>query len=81
VQRSIKNAGMDVSFAEAETCAAAMQILERQDFDCIFVDYQLPDRDGLSLIRSIWQLNIKAPIVSNSKSPQEDSCVHRGLRV
>jgi two-component system, sensor histidine kinase and response regulator len=75
VQRSIKNAGMDVSFAEAETCAEAMQILERQHFDCIFVDYQLPDRDGLSLIQSIRHLNVKAPIVALTGQGDEQIAV------
>jgi two-component system, sensor histidine kinase and response regulator len=75
VQRSIKNAGMDVTFAEAETCAAAMQLLERQNFDCIFVDYQLPDRDGLSLVQSIRQLNIKAPIVALTGQGDEQIAV------
>ena len=64
VRRSLKNAGMAVTFAEAETCTEALQILERQSFDCIFVDYQLPDRDGLSLVQSIRALNITAPIVA-----------------
>jgi two-component system, sensor histidine kinase and response regulator len=75
VQRSIKNAGMDVSFAEAETCAQAMQILECQHFDCIFVDYQLPDRDGLSLIQSIRHLNVKAPIVALTGQGDEQIAV------
>ena len=75
VQRSIKNAGMDVTFAEAETCAAAMQILARQSFDCIFVDYQLPDRDGLSLVQSIRDMNIKAPIVALTGQGDEQIAV------
>ncbi len=75
VQRSIANAGMDVTFAEAETCAEAMQILECQKFDCIFVDYQLPDRDGLSLIQSIRHLNIKAPIVALTGQGDEQIAV------
>jgi two-component system, sensor histidine kinase and response regulator len=75
VQRSIKNAGMDVTFAEAETCATAMQILERQSFDCIFVDYQLPDRDGLSLVQSIRNMNIKAPIVALTGQGDEQIAV------
>jgi two-component system, sensor histidine kinase and response regulator len=45
------------------------------DIDCIFVDYQLPDRDGLSLIRSIRQLNIKAPIVALTGQGDEQIAV------
>lgn len=64
VRRSLRNAGMKVVFDEAGDCAAAMEILERKCFDCIFVDYQLPDRDGLSLVESIRSQNIKSPIVA-----------------
>ncbi len=64
VQRSLKNAGMNIVFSEAENCATAMELLDRQSFDCIFVDYQLPDRDGLSLVESIRQHNINSPIVA-----------------
>lgn len=75
VQRSLKNAGMKVTFAEAENCAVAMQILERQSFDCIFVDYQLPDRDGLSLVQSIRDLNITCPIVALTGQGDEQIAV------
>jgi two-component system, sensor histidine kinase and response regulator len=64
VRRSLKNAGMNVSFSEAENCAQALQILAHESFECIFVDYQLPDRDGLSLVQCIRELNIKSPIVA-----------------
>ena len=64
IKRSLKNAGMTVSCTEAENCTQALQILETEPFDCIFVDYQLPDRDGLSLVQSIRKLNIKYPIVA-----------------
>jgi two-component system, sensor histidine kinase and response regulator len=71
VRRSLKNAGMKVSFADAENCAEALQILATSLFDCIFIDYQLPSgigcppeiRDGLSLVRGIRKLGIKCPIV------------------
>ncbi len=75
VQRSLNNAGMKVKFSEAETCAQAMQILERESFDCIFVDYQLPDRDGLSLVQSIRELNIKCPIVALTGQGDEQIAV------
>ncbi len=75
VQRSLKNAGVKVIFTEAETCAQAMQILEREAFDCIFVDYQLPDRDGLSLVHSIRELKITCPIVALTGQGDEQIAV------
>jgi signal transduction histidine kinase len=64
VKRSLKNAGMKVACSEAENYAQALQILAHESFDCIFVDYQLPDRDGLSLVQCIRELKIKSPIVA-----------------
>jgi two-component system, sensor histidine kinase and response regulator len=64
VKRSLKNAGMKVACSEAENYAQALQILAHKSFDCIFVDYQLPDRDGLSLVQCIRELKIKSPIVA-----------------
>lgn len=72
IQRSLKNAGMKVSFNEAEDCGSALQILASETFDCIFVDYQLPPgadcpceiQDGLTLVQHLRQLNIKSPIVA-----------------
>ncbi len=72
VRRSLKNAGMKVSFADAETCAEALQVLAHSLFDCIFIDYQLPSgigcppgiRDGLSLVSGIRELGVKCPIVA-----------------
>jgi two-component system, sensor histidine kinase and response regulator len=71
VRRSLKNAGMKVSFADAETCAEALQILAHSLFDCIFIDYQLPRgigcppgiHDGITLVRGIRTLGVKCPIV------------------
>lgn len=71
IQRSLKNAGMKISFIEAEDCGSALTILETQTFDCIFVDYQLPPggacswgvRDGLTLVQHLRELKIKSPIV------------------
>ncbi len=75
VQRSLKKAGMNIALVEAEDCAEALEILERESFDCIFVDYQLPDRDGLSLVQCIRELNIKVPIVALTGQGDEQIAV------
>jgi two-component system, sensor histidine kinase and response regulator len=63
VQRALKNAGMTVTCTEAEDCKQAIAALSNQTFDCIFVDYRLPDQDGLALVQAIRQMKIQAPIV------------------
>jgi len=63
VQRAFKQTDLQISFTEAKDYAEAIETLGNQTFDCIFVDYQLPDRDGLALVQAIQQLEIKSPIV------------------
>jgi two-component system, sensor histidine kinase and response regulator len=84
IQRSLKTAGMKVSFIEAEDCGSALQIVAAQTFDCIFVDYQLPPgaacpvgvQDGLTLVQHLRQLNIKSPIVALTGHGDEQIAVN-----
>ncbi len=63
VQRALKNAGMTVTCSEAEDGEGAIAILKQETFDCMFIDYRLPDQDGLQLLQMIRQMNIMTPIV------------------
>lgn len=63
VQRALKAAGIVVVCAEAEDCDQALATLSAAQFDCIFVDYRLPDQDGLALVQQIRQQQIATPIV------------------
>ncbi|MGL5083922.1 MAG: response regulator [Microcoleaceae cyanobacterium] len=63
VQRALKKGDMNVICAEAEDCEQAIATLSNQMFDCIFVDYRLPDQDGLALVQEIRQRQILSPIV------------------
>lgn len=63
VRRALKQPDLQICFTEAKDYTEAIETLENQTFDCIFVDYQLPGQDGLALVQAIRQLEIKAPIV------------------
>ena len=64
VQRALRNAGMTVTCTEAEDGEGAIAALSNNHaFDCIFVDYRLPDQNGLQLVQTIRRLKIPAPIV------------------
>ncbi len=63
VKRSLKNAGVAMEWSEATGCASAISILQQQTFDCIFLDYLLPDGNGLELVRQFRSLGISTPIV------------------
>lgn len=63
VQRALRNADIDVDCTEAETGNEALSALKDQIFDCLFIDYRLPDQDGLTLVKAIRQQKIQTPIV------------------
>ena len=43
-----------INFFEAETGNEALEILQSRTFDCILLDYLLPDMDGISLLKQIY---------------------------
>jgi signal transduction histidine kinase len=63
VRRAIKKAGIQIEVYEEETCAAAIKTLKTESFDCIFLDYRLPDQDGLTLIQTIRLEGIVSPLI------------------
>lgn len=55
VKRYLKSpARYTIQFQEAETGAEALEILQTRAFDCILLDYLLPDMDGISLLKKIY---------------------------
>ena len=62
-QRVLRASGIQADVTEVEDCAGAIAYLEASSFDCIFLDYRLPDGDGLELILQIRQLGTTLPIV------------------
>lgn len=63
VKRSLKTAGVKMQLQEATNCSEAIALVQQQIFDCIFLDYLLPDGDGLSLVQQIRTLGIATPLV------------------
>jgi two-component system, sensor histidine kinase and response regulator len=63
VRRALAKSGISVITTEASTCAEAITRLQTDLFDCAFVDYRLPDQNGLALIQAARRLNIQHPLV------------------
>ncbi|MDY7013108.1 MAG: ATP-binding protein [Cyanobacteriota bacterium] len=64
VQRALKKAGVQAKICAAENCKSAIATLQNHRFDCIFIDYRLPDGDGLQLIRQIRANLTNVPIIA-----------------
>ncbi|BAZ14798.1 response regulator receiver sensor signal transduction histidine kinase [Calothrix sp. NIES-4071] len=63
VHRALTQAGVLISLSEANTCSEAIIKAHAHSYDCIFLDYRLPDGDGLTLISQLREANIKVPLV------------------
>ncbi|BDM78881.1 hybrid sensor histidine kinase/response regulator [Acaryochloris marina] len=63
VRRALGKTNLEVDLSEAEDGEAALSLLKNQQFDCIFVDFLLPDRDGLSLAKQLQRLQVDTPFV------------------
>ncbi|PSB33212.1 PAS domain S-box protein [Chlorogloea sp. CCALA 695] len=63
VKRCLSAAGVEMEWQEVTECSSAIAILKAQTFDCIFLDYLLPDGNGLELVQQLRALGITTPIV------------------
>jgi two-component system, sensor histidine kinase and response regulator len=63
VRRALLQSGLSLVLTEATTYAQAITLLETNVFDCTFLDYGLPDQNGLNLVQTARRLNIRHPLV------------------
>lgn len=63
VRRALKAAGVRMQLLEAGDCATALATIQQHTFDCVFLDYLLPDGDGLTLVKQMRQAGVKVPLV------------------
>lgn len=75
VRRFLKAAEVQAELVEAGDCASALAALQAQAFDLIFIDFRLPDGDGLSLIQKVRQANIHVPVVVLTGQGDEQTAV------
>ncbi|MBD2740194.1 ATP-binding protein [Coleofasciculus sp. FACHB-1120] len=75
VRRSLKTAGVQMELVEASDCQGAIATLHSDHFDCVFLDYRLPDGDGLSLVQDIRSSGLKIPLVVLTGQGDEQTAV------
>ncbi|MEO8891048.1 MAG: ATP-binding protein [Coleofasciculaceae cyanobacterium] len=63
VSRALKTTGLSAEIVAAIDCQSAIATLNQQSFDCVLMDYRLPDGDGLQLVQQIRNLGLKLPLI------------------
>jgi two-component system, sensor histidine kinase and response regulator len=64
VIRAFKSAEFQTELLEAIDCASGIALANSQQFDCIFIDYRLPDGNGIELLQKLRRQGIRVPIIS-----------------
>jgi two-component system, sensor histidine kinase and response regulator len=64
VIRAFKEADFRTELSEAIDCASGLILANTHQFDCIFIDYRLPDGNGIELLQKLREQGVRVPIVS-----------------
>jgi len=63
VRRALAQTGRALEVSEAEGVLPAIDLLGTERFDCVFLDYNLPDGDGLTFLLGVRAAGISVPVV------------------
>lgn len=63
VFRALSKIELSVNVSEACNYDEAINYLENNKFDCIFLDYRLPGKDGLAVVKEVRDSGNKTPLV------------------
>jgi len=61
--RALNRAEIAVQVTEVTHAKQAIERLRNEPYDCVFLDYRLPEQDGLSLIRQLRAEGVVIPLV------------------
>ena len=75
VRRALRTAGVEIEIEEAESCADALSRLASEGYDCVFLDYLLPDGNGTSVLARARDDGIRSPFVVLTGQGDEQTAV------
>jgi signal transduction histidine kinase/CheY-like chemotaxis protein/HPt (histidine-containing phosphotransfer) domain-containing protein len=75
LKRALKKAEIDYLLEECANAKSALEILQSNEYECIFLDYQLPGVDGLELLKKIRGQDTKTPIIVVTSQGDEEVAV------
>jgi PAS domain S-box-containing protein len=60
--RALKKSGINYSLRHCNQATKALEIIQEDEFDLVFLDYQMPGTDGLALLKKFKGLGVVSPI-------------------
>jgi two-component system, sensor histidine kinase and response regulator len=64
VIRAFNGADFQTEILEAIDCKSGIALAISHHFDCIFIDYRLPDGNGIELLQKLREQGIRVPMIS-----------------
>jgi signal transduction histidine kinase len=75
VVRALRLAGLETVVEEAESVTAAADALTLRTFDCVLLDYRLPEGDALDVLKSVRQAGLDTPVIILTGRGDEQTAV------
>jgi signal transduction histidine kinase len=75
VQRLLRQAGIVAEVDERSDRAGALIAAQSHRYDCVLLDYRLPGTDGVSLLHSLRDSGVGAPVVALTGQGDEEVAV------
>jgi signal transduction histidine kinase len=75
VRRALRDGGVDASLDECTNADDAVAAVLARAYDCVLLDYYLPDSTGLDTLHRIRALDVRVPIVALTGQGDEDLAV------
>ena len=75
LKRALNNTSIQLQISEAVDANAALKNLETHDYGCIFLDYNLPGKNGLELARQIRGQGLRMPLIVLTGQGDEQTAV------
>lgn len=76
LRRVLKSSGYESALSEATDAETALKMISASSFDCVFVDYDLPGRNGLEFIRIIRERGLHLPVIVLTGQGSEETAVN-----
>jgi PAS domain S-box-containing protein len=74
-ERALRKSGLNFLLTHCKDANQAMDEIHKVDYDCVFLDYQLPGFDGLVLLKKFKEAGITAPIAVMTSQGDEKIAV------
>ncbi|MDB5272913.1 MAG: ompR [Chitinophagaceae bacterium] len=74
-RRMLFSSGLEVELSSTNIGVKGLELLRKQSFDCVFLDYNMPGADGLVILKEIKQVNPNIPVIMLTGQKNEKTIV------